>query len=177
VLVRTAILGAASIAVAAGLGAWLARLAAHDAFLAVTTLGAVAVLLLAGTLVIGRPDAIVAPLALLGAAYAVILVIDDPPLDGHSIVVGAALLAVGELAYLSVETRVAVTEEAGAVARRVAGVSVLVLLALAVGAALLAVVDLLRTGGLAIEFVGVAAAAGAVGLLVLAARDARSGDN
>ena len=39
--------------------------------------------------------------------------------------------------------------------------------------AVLAVVDLLRTGGIAIEVVGVAAAAGAVGLLVLAAREAR----
>jgi hypothetical protein len=68
-----------------------------------------------------------------------------------------------------------VTEETGAIARRFAGVSMLVLFALAVGGALLAVVDLLRTGGLVIEFLGVAAAAGAVGLLVLAARDARGG--
>ena len=68
------------------------------------------------------------------------------------------------------------TEEAGAVGRRIAWVSVLVLLTLAVGGAVLAVVDLLRTGGLAIEFVGVAAAAAAVGLLVLAARDARGGE-
>ena len=36
---------------------------------------------------------------------------------------------------------------------------------------MLAVVDLLRTGGIAIEVVGVAAALGAVGLLVLAARE------
>ena len=131
-------------------------------------------LLLVGTLVLGRPNPVVVPLALLGAAYAVILVLDDPPLDGHSIVVGAALLAAGELAYLSLETRSAVTEEAGAVGRRIAWVSVLVLLTLAVGGAVLAVVDLLRTGGLAIEFVGVAAAAAAVGLLVLAAREARA---
>jgi hypothetical protein len=50
---------------------------------------------------------------------------------------------------------------------------VLALLALALGGAVLAVVDLLRTGGIAVEVVGVAAAAGAVGLLVLAAREAR----
>jgi len=104
----------------------------------------------------------------------VILVVDDPPLDGRSTVVGAAMLAVGELAYLSLDARTAVTAEAGALARRVASVAVLVLLALGTGAAVLTVVDLLRTGGLAIEAVGVAAAAGAMGLLVLAARDVRA---
>lgn len=112
-------------------------------------------------------------LALLGAAYALILVVDEPPLDGRSAIVGATLLAVGELAHLSVEARSAVTEEAGATARRIASVAVLALLALALGGAVLAVVDLLRAGGIVIEVVGVAAAAGAVGLLVLAARDAR----
>ena len=39
---------------------------------------------------------------------------------------------------------------------------------------MLIVVDLFRTGGLVVEAVGVAAAATAVGLLVLAARAARS---
>jgi orotate phosphoribosyltransferase len=49
----------------------------------------------------------------------------------------------------------------------------LTLLALAAGATVLIVVDVLRTGGIVIEAVGVAAAAAAVGLLVLAARNAR----
>ena len=40
---------------------------------------------------------------------------------------------------------------------------------------MLIVVDLFRTGGLVVEAVGVAAAATAVGLLVLAARGARGG--
>jgi hypothetical protein len=52
-------------------------------------------------------------------------------------------------------------------------VTVLAFLALAIGAAILALVDVLRTGGIAIEAVGVAAAAAAIGLLVVAARDAR----
>ena len=111
-------------------------------------------------------------LALLGAAYAAILVIDEPALDGRSAIVGAALLAIGELGYLSVEVRPAVTEEAGAATRRVAFVAMMTLFALGVGSAMLALVDLLRTGGIAIEAVGVAAAAGVVGLLVLAAREA-----
>ena len=134
--------------------------------------GAVATTCLIATLTVGRAEPIVAALALLGAAYALILVIDEPVLDGRSAIVGAALLAIGELAYLSVEVRPAVTEEAGAATRRVAFVAMLTLFALGLGGAMLAVVDLLRTGGIAIEVVGVAAAAGVVGLLVLAAREA-----
>ena len=105
-----------------------------------------------------------------------ILVVDAPPLDGRSAIVGATLLAIGELAHLSVEARLSVTEEVGATARRIASVAVLALVALGLGGAVLAVVDILRTGGIAIEVVGVAAAAGAVGLLVLAAREARVGE-
>ena len=115
-------------------------------------------------------------LALLGGSYTVILVVDAPPLDGRSAIVGATLLAIGELAHLSVEARLSVTEEAGAAARRIASVATLALFALGLGGAVLAVVDVLRTGGIAIEAVGVAAAAGAVGLLVLAAREARAGE-
>ncbi len=109
---------------------------------------------------------------LLGAAYALILVVDEPALDGRSAIVGATLLAIGELAHLSVESRPAVTEEAGATTRRGAFVALITLSALALGGAMLALVDILRAGGIAIEFVGVAAAAGVVGLLVVAAREA-----
>ena len=173
VLLRSMALGGGSTAVAAGLTAWLALLAGPDAVRPVIGLGTGAVVVLVVSLAAGRSAPLVVALALLGGAYAMILAIDDPSLDLHAAVVGAALLAVGELAYLSVETRYAVTEEAGAVARRVASVTVLALLALAIGAAILALVDLLRTGGITIEAVGVAAAAAAIGLLVVAARDAR----
>ena len=125
------------------------------------------------TLAFGRAEPVAGALALLGAAYAVILVVDDPPLDARAAIVGATLLAIGELAHLSVEARAAVTEEADAVARRVLWVAAQALLALGLGGALLALVDLVRTEGLAIEAVGVVAAVGAVGLLVLAAREAR----
>lgn len=134
-----------------------------------------AIFLLVTTLVVGQAQPIVGSLALLGAAYALILVIDEPPLDGRSAVVGALLLAIGELAHLSIEARPGVTDEAGSATRRLAFVAMLTLGALAVGGAMLALVDLLRTGGLAIEAVGVAAAAGAIGLLVLGARDTPRG--
>jgi len=133
----------------------------------------VASVVLVATLAAGRTEPIAAVLVLLGAAYAVTLVADDPTLDARSAIVGAALLAIGELAHLSVEARSAVTEEADAVARRVGSVAVLALIALGLGGIVLAVADLLRAGGLATEVVGVAAAVGAVGLLVLAAREAR----
>ncbi len=147
--------------------------AGPDAAQVVTALGAVATICLVVALTSRRPEPIAAGLALLGAAYALILVIDKPDLDGSSAIVGATLLAVGELAHLSVETRPAATEEAGAAARRVAFVALLALIALGLGAAMLALADLLRTDGIAIEVVGVAAAAGAVGLLVAAASEAR----
>ena len=54
-------------------------------------------------LAIGRPEPLAGVLVLLGTAYAVILAIDDPPLDGRSAIVGASLLAIGELAHLSLE--------------------------------------------------------------------------
>jgi len=127
-----------------------------------------------GAVVLGKPEPLVVALGLLGGAYAVILAIDEPPLDGRAAIVGALMLAVGELGYLSLGARSAVTDEAGTLARRIAGVMTLVLLALAAGATVLIVVDVFRTGGIVVEAVGVAAAATAVGLLVLAARGARS---
>lgn len=131
---------------------------------------------LAVTLAVGKAAPVAGVLVLLGAAYTVILAVDDPPLDARAAIVGAALLAIGELTYLSVEARSAVNEEAGAVARRVGTVAVVVLLALSFGGLLIALVDLFRTGGLAIEVVGAAAAVGAVGLLARAAREARAGN-
>jgi len=160
------------VGLALGLTAWLYLAASADASATVAALGGVAIVCLVATLAVGRADSIVGALALLGAAYAAILVIDEPVLDGRSAIIGAALLAIGELGYLSVEVRPAVTEEAGAATRRVAFVAMMALLALGIGSAMLALVDLLRTGGIAIEAIGVAAAAGVVGLLVLAAREA-----
>ena len=130
---------------------------------------------LVATLLAGRPEPLMGVLALLGGAYVALLAIDDPPLDARSAIVGASLLAIGELAYLSVEARDAVRGEAGTTARRVGWIAVLAIVALGLGAALLAVVDVLRAGGIAVEAIGTAAAAAAVGVLVIAARDARSG--
>jgi hypothetical protein len=152
----------------------LTLVAGTDASDPVAALGLLAVVAASSAVALGRPEPLVAALLLLGGAYAVILAIDEPPLDGRSAIVGALLLAIGELGYLSLDARTAVTDEAGTLARRIAWVMILVLLVLAAGATVLIVVDVFRTGGLVVEGVGVAAAATAVGLLVLAARSARS---
>jgi hypothetical protein len=156
---------------------WLASVAGPDARRAVSYVGALAVLGLVASVASGRFEGVVAVLAVLGGCYAVILVIDDPPLDGHAAVVGAGLLAIGELAHLSLASRTAVTDEAGGDARRVARIAVLALAAMAVGGVVLALVDLVRAGGIAVELVGAGAAIAAVGLLTLAARDARGGQS
>ena len=160
---------------AAGLAGWLTLVAGADAARPVAAVGLAAVIAVGAAVTLGRPEPLVAALVLLGGAYAVILAIDEPHLDGRSAIVGALLLAVGELGYLSFGARSAVTDEAGTLARRIAWVMTVVLLALGAGATVLIVVDLFRTGGLVVEAVGVAAAATAVGLLVLAARGARHG--
>jgi hypothetical protein len=153
---------------------WLGSGASESAAQPVAGLGAAAAAVLTATLAVRRPEGVALALLLLGAAYAVTLVVDDPPLDTRAAIVGAALLATGELAHLSLGARTAVTQEAGAVAHRVAWIAVLALGAMALGSAVLAIADLLRTGGIAIEVVGVAAAVGAVGLLVVAARETRA---
>ena len=172
-VVRALALGAGPVALTAGLTVWLSMVAGPDAARPVAAIGVIAVVAAGSAAVTGRPEPLVAAIALLGGAYAVILTIDDPPLDGRSAIVGALLLAVGELGYLSLGARTAVTDEAGTLPRRIAWVMTLALLALAAGATVLLAVDLFRTGGIVVEALGVAAAAAAVGLLVLAARGAR----
>jgi hypothetical protein len=173
--VRALALGAGSVAITAGVAGWLTLVAGADAARAVAALGVVAVTAAASAVVLGRPEPLVAALVLLGAAYGLILEIDEPPLQGRSAVVGALLLALGELGYLSLDARTAVTDEAGTLARRIAWVMTEALLALSIGAIMLVVVDVFRTGGIVVDAVGAAAAGTAVGLLVLAARGARSG--
>jgi len=94
--VRSLALGSGSIAVAAGLAGWLAIEAGPDAVDAVGPLGAVAVVATAGAVVLARHELLVGALVLLGAAYAVILAVDDPALDGRSAIVGALLLGYTE---------------------------------------------------------------------------------
>jgi hypothetical protein len=140
----------------------------------VAPLGALALLAVGTAVVLGKHEPLVTALVLLGTAYAAILAIDEPPLDGRSAIVGAIMLAIGELGYLSLGARSAVIEDVGDVARRIAAITIMTLVALGIGATVLVVVDVFRAGGIVIDAAGVVAAAAAIGLLVLAARGARS---
>ncbi len=106
----------------------------------------------------------------MGAAYAVHLALDDPALDTRAPLLAAGLLLAAELAYWSLEELQNVRTEAREQLRRLAVVVLLALSGLLVGAVLLAVADVARTRGLAVDLLGAAAAASALLLLVLVAR-------
>ena len=131
---------------------------------------AVAFVALVAALVLGWSLLIPLSLGLLGAAYATHLGLDDPSLDASAPLFGAGLLLTAELGYWSLEERDRVVAEPGEQLRRLALVVCLALGALAAGAGLLAVADLARTEGLAIDVLGAAAAAAALLVVVLLAR-------
>jgi hypothetical protein len=137
---------------------------------AAATLGALATAIL-GTALVARRPSLVAPAAgLLGTAYAVSIVADGGPPDLEAPLTAAALLLGCELGYWSHELRTTAPDEPGARARRLAWLGVLGALAILPGAVVLAVADLVRVEGIAIETVGTLAACALVLGLVLVAR-------
>jgi hypothetical protein len=127
------------------------------------------VLLLVG-LLLRVPAAIPAAMVVLGAEYAALLAVEDGALDGRAPVLAAALFAIAELGYWSLELRDAVADEPGTYLRRLGLLSGLTLGALAVGELMLVLVDLSERGGIAIEAVGVAAAVAALAIVAAAGR-------
>jgi hypothetical protein len=111
-----------------------------------------------------------AAVALLGAGYALLLVIRDPALDGRAPLVAAGLLAAAELAYWSLELRAGIAEDAGALARRVALLLLVALAGMLLGALVLAVAGELGTGALWLEALGAAAAVAVLALVLGAVR-------
>lgn len=157
--------------VGAGTGAWLAAIA-DDGTLAranVFVTGA-ALAILATGLVLRLPVTVPAAIALLGAEYVAILAFEADALDTRAPLVAGALLAVGELAYWSLELRGAVVDEAGTYLRRIALLAMLALAVVGVGAVMLTVVEAVAAGGVAVDILGAAAALGALSLLTLASR-------
>ena len=109
-------------------------------------------------------------LALRAAAAASFADDGDP---GRSPLFAAGLLAVGELAYWSLETRLSRPAVPGIAARRLALLSGLVAGSIAMGAVLVAVARIDAGGGLALEAAGVAAAVAlAAAVLALSRRTA-----
>jgi hypothetical protein len=127
-------------------------------------LGAAGVLAFAAILLLRWNTAIPWPLTLLGAEYAVSLLLADEGFDGLAPLYGAGLLAAAEFAYEAVDRG---WFPPGEQARRLALSALLAVGASAVGALVLAVAAVPLTGGVLLEGIGVAAAVGA--LLVVAA--------
>ncbi len=148
-----------------------AVLAAGDLRLLAAGLSASATAVLAAGL--WRARSIVVPwvlLALGGAAAAAFADGGDP---ARSPLFAAGLLAVGELSYWSLETRLSRPATAGIAARRLALLSGLVAGSIAIGAVLVSVARIDAGGGLALEAAGVAAAVAlAAAVLALSRRAA-----
>ena len=155
----------------AGTGAWLAVLA-DDGYLAHANVlvTVVAVALLAAGLVFNVPVTVPAAVALFGAEYVAILGFETDALDTRAPLVAAALLAVAELAYWSLELRLPVVDEAGTHLRRIALLATFLVGVAAIGAVVLTLVEVVVAGGVAVDLLGAAAALGALALLALAAR-------
>jgi hypothetical protein len=131
---------------------------------------ALALLALVGALVLGWSPLVPVSLLLLGSAYSTHLAADDPALDVRAPLIAAGLLLTAELAYWSLEERDEIHAERGESLRHLGVVAALGLGGLVAGGALLAVADLARAEGLAIDLLGAVAAAGALLVVVLYAR-------
>jgi hypothetical protein len=120
--------------------------------------------------VLGWSSLVAVSVVLVGSAYAVHLALDDPTLDTRAPLLAAGLLLAAELAYWSLEERQNVRTDAREQVRHLAVVVTLALGGLFAGAVLLAVADVARTRGLAVDLLGATAAAGALLVVLLSAR-------
>ena len=132
-------------------------------------LGATTAILLAAGLLFRVAVAVPVAIALLGAGYVALLGFEGDALDTRAPLVAAALLAVAELGYWSLELRGAVADEPGAYLRRLALLAVQLAGVTTVGVVLLAIVEGVETGGTAIDVLGAVAAIGVLAFLALAA--------
>lgn len=131
---------------------------------------AIAVVALIAALVLGWSWLLPASLLALGGLYATQLAVDDAGLDGASPLIAAGLYVTAELGHWSLEERERVPADPGEALRRAGFVAVLGLGALLAAAALLALVDVVSAGGLAVDVLGAGAAAAALLVVVLFAR-------
>jgi hypothetical protein len=134
--------------------------ASPEAAALVTGLGVLGALLTAVAL--WRPVALGLGLAALGSAYAALLLVDEPPLDTRAAGLAMALVVVGELAGWARELAGATRDEPGNAWRRPVWIAGAGIAALGLAWAVLAVADLARVDGLAIEAVGAVAALAAL---------------
>lgn len=112
-----------------------------------------------------RPVVLGLALCVSAGAYALLLALDDPPLDARAAVVAVSLLVVGELVGWARELAGATVDEPGGAWRRPIWIATVSLAALTLAWGLLALVDLARVEGLAVEIVGALAALAALLLI------------
>jgi len=160
------------VAIAAGLASWPAVGIAERTGVVwgAAAAGGIAVALLVVGLLARMPTLVTTALVVLGAEYGAVLAIESEPLDRGAPVVAAALFLAAELAWWSLELRARIAAEAGSYLRRLAFLLGLTIVALALGMGVLALVDVVRVGGLAVELAGAAAAVAAVALALTAMR-------
>lgn len=134
----------------------------------------VAFLVLVAAVVLCRAALVPLAAAIAGGLYGAELAIDDAPLDVAAPAVAAGLLLAVELAYWSIEERHRWKGAPGDGLRHAAFVALAAAGAFVVAAALLAVVDAIGAGGLALDLAGaMAAAAVLVAILALARQSSR----
>jgi hypothetical protein len=157
--------------VGAATGAWFAAIAADEHLVRANVVASVVALtVLTAGLALRLPVTVPVSIAILGAEYVAILGFEADALDTRAPLVAGALLAVAELAYWSLELRGPVVDEAGTYLRRISFLATLVASVVGVGAMMLALVEIVDAGGVAVDILGAAAAFGALGLVALAAR-------
>jgi hypothetical protein len=135
----------------------------------VATAGILGSALLAVALIGRWPDVLPWAVALLGAQYAASLLLRDAGIDEFAPLYAAALLVTAELAYWALEAKPAL----GGVLRRLASLLGLALGTVAVGATLLALSEGGAERGIALQLLGLLAAAGTVALVTSLAWRAR----
>ena len=147
-------------AAALGLAAWLTVEAGEGTEVVVAVFGVTGATLTGVALL--WPVVLGPALATSGAAYAALLAIDEPAVDARAAGVAAALVVTGELVGWSRELAKTSPDEPGGAWRRPAWIATIGIGTLFLVWALLAVVDLVRVEGLAVEALGAVAALGAL---------------
>ena len=152
----------------------LADVIAHSTKVALATggIGGLGAVLLVALLVRANADLIPWPLACLGTAYTVALVVAGRGVDDAAPLVAVELLLCGELAAWSIDERLRIPEERAVVRARTLALGALALGSLAVAALVVALAASPAGGGLAWTALGAASAVAVVALAVGLARRA-----
>ena len=138
--------------------------------LAVAAVGLLGMLLLLVALAARLPAIVAWAVALLGAEYTTALLLRAGTIDGLAPVVAVGLLLTAELSYWSLEPHL--LSDRGIARRRAQRLALIALVGGGVSALVLAASEAAGQGGLGLEALGVAAAAGALAVVAWLARGA-----